>query len=120
MRRVKTLILCLEDREANLSLLKAVLEEAGYNVIGVSTERDALKVLGECPVCLTLSDHILRGTTGIQVAAKMKKIKADVPIVLHSGSNPDTMKNLDGFMNKEVPTTHFLAMIQDFISRYYS
>ena len=120
MGRVRPLILCLEDREQNLFLLKAVLERVGYNVIGVSTVPEALKVLQECPVCLTLSDHMLRGTTGTQVAAQMKKIKPDVPIVLHSGSNPDTMKNVDGFINKGVPTARFLTMIDDFIRRYCS
>jgi CheY-like chemotaxis protein len=116
----RPLILCLEDNESYLYLRKAVLEHAGYNVIGVSTADAALDALREAPVCLVLSDHMLRGATGTEMAAKMKEIRPDVPVVIHSGSNPDSMKNVDVFINKDVPTAKFLAIIRDVFHRYCS
>jgi CheY-like chemotaxis protein len=43
---------------------RAVLEEAGYAILSATNETEALEVLSEAPVCLVLSDHMLRGTTG--------------------------------------------------------
>jgi CheY-like chemotaxis protein len=116
----RPLILCLEDDESYLYLRQAVLQQAGYNVIGVSTAADALQALREAPICLILADHMLRGTTGTEVAAKMKQIRPDVPIVLFSGNNPDSMKNVDLFINKDVPTAKFLAILRDVLNRYSS
>lgn len=117
---IRPLILCLEDNESYLYLRKAVLEGAGYNVIGVRSANDALIALREAPVCLVLADHMLRGTTGTEVAAKMKEIRPDVPIVIHSGTNPDSMKHVDVFINKDVPTATFLAIVRDVFHRYCS
>ena len=79
-----------------------------------------LETLREAPVCVVLADHMLRGTTGVEVAAKMKKIRPDVPLILYSGTNPDSMKNVDLFINKDVPTSMFLAILRDVLSRYCS
>jgi CheY-like chemotaxis protein len=116
----RPLIVCIEDNEQHLRLRKAVLEKSGYDVIGVTTAHDALTVLRQCPVCLVLSDHMLRGTTGAELASKLKKIKMDVPIVVHSGTTPETMKHVDGFVSKDLSTTEFLAFIRDFVRRYCS
>jgi len=116
----RPLIVCIEDNEQHLRLRKAVLEKSGYDVIGVTTAHEALTVLRECPACLVLSDHMLRGTTGAELASKLKKIKMDVPIVVHSGTTPETMKHVDGFVSKDLSTTEFLAFIRDFVRRYCS
>jgi hypothetical protein len=63
---------------------------------------------------------MLRGATGTEIAAKMKQIRPDVPIIIHSGTNPDSMKNVDVFINKDVPTANFLAIIRDVFHRYCS
>jgi len=79
---------------------------------------DALRSLKEAPVCLVISDHMLRGSTGGELAGKMKAIKPDVPIVLYSGNPPDTMRGVDCFINKNESRTQFLAIISDLIHRY--
>src|SRR5437868_8094516 len=47
------------------------------------------------PVSLVLSDHMLRGTTGIALAHQLKAIKPHVPFVLYSGAVPDIMGDAD-------------------------
>lgn len=115
----KPLILCIEDNENYLLLRKAVLERYGFNVVGASTGQQALEILREAPVCLTISDHMLRGTTGTQLAEQMKGIKPDVPIVLHSGCQPESLQNVDAFISKAEPTTAFLRMIYELVCRFY-
>ena len=116
----RPLILCLEDDESYLRLRKAVLEKQGYNVIGVHAAQDALSTLGEAPVSMVLADHMLRGTTGVGLAAKMKRLKPDVPVVLYSGKQPESLANVDVFINKDVSTQEFLGLIRDVLQRYAS
>ena len=117
---VRPLILCLEDEASYLRLRKAVLEKNGYNVIGVNAAKDALDTLREAPVCMVLADHMLRGTTGTALAAEMKLIKPDVPVVLYSGQQPETLTNVDVFIKKDVSTQDFLGLVRDVMKRYSS
>jgi DNA-binding NtrC family response regulator len=116
----KPLLLCIEDEPRQLTVRKAVLEQDGYNVIGVSTSEDALRTLREAPVCTVIADHMLQGTKGIDLAKQMKKIKPDVPIILFSGSLPQSLNGVDVFVNKGEPTPRFLRIVRDVVERYCS
>ena len=115
----KPLILCIEDNVEHLQLRKTVLENAGYGVLGASTGEEALEILREAPVCLVLSDHMLGGTTGTALAKEIKKIKRNVPVILHSGNVPESLQNVDGFINKDESVSSFLALIYGFVKRYH-
>lgn len=103
-----------------LAIRMKVLEQDGYNVIGVTTAEDALKTLRESPVCTTIADHMLRGTTGVELAKRMKKIKPEVPVILFSGSLPEHFDGVDVFINKGEPTAEFLRIVRDVIERFRS
>jgi len=90
----RLLVLCVEDDPVYLHLRKAVLEKQGYNVIGVTTAGDALQTPHEAPVCCVLADHMLQGASGVELAQLMKRIKPDVPIILHSGTAPETIQGI--------------------------
>jgi CheY-like chemotaxis protein len=117
-KTAKPLILCIEDNEKYLALRKAVLERDGFDVLAATTGEQALEILHEAPVCLTISDHMLRGMTGVQLAKRMKALKPDVPIVIHSGHVPDTLENVDAFINKDEPTANFLRMVHNLVRRF--
>ncbi len=74
----------------------------------------------EATVSLVIADHFLRGLTGTDLALKLKKIKPTVPILLHSGAQPDTMKNVDAFRNKGEPIAEFLRVVRDLVRRFSS
>ncbi|HZR64312.1 MAG TPA: response regulator [Terriglobales bacterium] len=115
----KPLILCVEDEPISLLLRKKVLERDGYNVIGVTTAQDAISTLREAPVCATIADHMLQGTTGIELARQMKTLKRDVPIILFSGTLPEHLDSVDVFIHKGEPTSEFLRIVRDVVNRYY-
>ena len=115
---IRPLILCVEDNETHLRLRKALLEKAGYTVLGATTGVEAMEMLRDAPACLVLSDHMLRGTTGTALARDMKKIKRDVPVVVHSGDVPESMEYVDGFINKDESVSIFLALVHGFVKRY--
>jgi CheY-like chemotaxis protein len=113
----KPLLLCVEDDPIYLDLRKAVLENEGYSVIGVTSVDEALQTLREAPVRCTIADHMLKGQTGIDAAKEMKKIKPNVPIILYSGTNPETIQHVDVFINKGEPTATFLQIVRDVVQR---
>ena len=116
----KPLILCIDDDETQLALRREILESHGFLVLNASNTRDAVRILRETPVSLVLSDHMLRGTTGTRLAAKLKRLKPDVPVVLYSGSSPKSLLNVDCFINKTEPVSRFLALICDLVDRYWT
>jgi len=116
----KPLILCIEDEPIPLLIRKKVLEQDGYSVVGVTTAADALRTLREAPVCAIIADHMLQGTTGTELAKEMKKIKPDVPIILFSGSMPEHLASVDVYVNKGEPTSTFLNIVREVVSRFCS
>ena len=115
---IRPLILCIEDSPTYLLLRKKVLEREGYAVIGVTSSDDALTALRDFPVCATIADHMLQGTTGVELAREMKKIKPKVPIILFSGTVPQSLNSVDVYVNKGEPTAKFLGIVRAVVQRY--
>ncbi len=113
----KPLILCLEDNPTYLALRKKVLEHDGYEVISVTTAGEAVKALREFPICATVADHLLQGTTGTPLARDMKKIKPQVPIILFSGDIPENLDSVDVYLNKAEPAAKFLDIVRAVVER---
>ena len=116
----KALILCLEDNPTHLALRKKVLEREGYDIISVATADEAVKALRNFPICAVITDHLLQGTTGTQLAREMKKIKPYVPIILFSGTIPTNLNNVDVYINKAEPAAKFLSIVRAIVQRYRS
>ena len=111
-------ILCVEDNKAYLRLRKTLLEKEGYLVFTATTGSRALAIMQRVPVSLVLSDHMLRGTTGIALAHQLKAIKPHVPFVLYSGAVPDIMGDADCFISKDETVARFLSIISSLIRRH--
>ena len=114
----RALILCVDDNQTGLRLLNDILVRSGYAVLLASTAEESLEMLREAPVSLVVADHLLRGTTGVELAAQFKALKPTVPVVLHSGTNPDTVRHVDAFIHKGEPVEAFLAIVNDLVKRF--
>ena len=98
----KTLILCVDDEELPLTLRKLVLEKQGYTVETVRSATEAMRTLSDHPVDLVLTDQVMPGGTGTELAQSIKKRWPDLPVILISGVNaipPDAMY-ADMFISK--------------------
>jgi hypothetical protein len=51
---------------------------------------------------------------------ELKSIKRDVPIVLHSGSMPSNLQNIDVYINKDESTSGFLRIVSEVVRRFCS
>lgn len=111
--REQARILCLDDERVGLAVRVAVLRHAGYTVLSATSAEEALQIFTDQPIDLVISDHLLRGTTGTQVALSMKRIRSRVPIVILSGlvSAPEGIEYADIFMSKLEPPSVLLATI---------
>lgn len=116
----RALILCVDDQTASLHLIRDILVRNGFAVLLASTAEQALEMLREAPVSLVIADHLLRGITGTELAAQLKAVKPSVPVVLHSGTNPDTIRHVDAFIHKGEPVEAFLELVTDLTRRFSS
>lgn len=116
----RALILCVDDNQTTLDLLNEILVGEGFAVLLASTAEQAVEILRETPVSLVIADHLLRGSTGTELAAQLKALKPNVPVVLHSGTNPDSVRHVDAFIHKGEPVDTFVALIADLVSRFSS
>jgi CheY-like chemotaxis protein len=95
-------ILCVDDEENSLSLRKPVLEMAGYAVLTAASAAQALQVLSSHKIDLLLTDYLMPGLTGTELARAAKNICPELPVILLSGITelPPDMENVDLFLSK--------------------
>jgi DNA-binding NtrC family response regulator len=95
-------ILCVDDESLPLLLRKLVLEKQGYRVVTASSATDALRALKEHPVDLVLTDQLMPGGTGTELAQSIKREWPGLPVILMSGVNeiPPDVGYVDVFISK--------------------
>ena len=78
-------ILCVDDDPVVLSLQRALLEAAAFSVITARNAEEALRVFsGELPDAVVL-DYAMPGTNGAALAARMRRIDEEIPLILNTG-----------------------------------
>lgn len=80
-------ILCVDDEPVSLLVRTRVLEKAGYEVIPVNSAAEALEALQSRPVDLVLTDLIMPGMNGAELAREIKTQNPGLPVILFSGVN---------------------------------
>jgi len=80
--RPKKIILCVDDNEQELSVLKFMLETNGYRVVSATNGQDAIAVFGENSVDLVLADYGMPQMNGNQLVDRLKQIASHVPMIL--------------------------------------
>jgi PAS domain S-box-containing protein len=80
-------ILYVDDERALVSLTKRALERLGYQVSGFSSPSEALRAFRGNPGIydLVITDMNMPGSSGLEFARELLKLKPDVPLVLSSG-----------------------------------
>jgi len=80
--RPKKIILCVDDNEQELSVLKFMLETNGYRVVSATNGQDAIGIFTENSVDLVLSDYAMPQMNGNQLVDRLKQIASHVPMIL--------------------------------------
>jgi CheY-like chemotaxis protein len=80
--RPKKIILCVDDNEQDLSILKFMLSTNGYRVVSASNGADAIDIFADLNVDLVLSDYAMPQMNGSQLVNRLKQIASHVPMIL--------------------------------------
>jgi len=118
MPRQKATILCIDDHWNGLLGCKMLLEENGYEVLEASGGPEGLKLFLSHPVDAVVLDYQMPGMNGDAVAAKMKRIKSRVPIMLLSAYGPlpqSKLRSVDSFLSKSQPPAILLSTLHDLL-----
>jgi CheY-like chemotaxis protein len=102
MSKGRPVILCVDDEPNALILRKLVLQKAGYEVITASSGKQALELADSQIIDLLLSDQLMPGMTGTQLAREIRARMPNARIVLISGVNeiPPDADVADIFLSK--------------------
>ena len=120
MSRTKATILCIDDHWNGLIGRKMLLEKSGYEVLEASGGDEGLKLFRTRPVDAVVLDYQMPGMNGDVVAAKMKRINSQVPIMLLSAYGPlpkNKLSSVDSFLSKSQPPNILLSTLQDMLGR---
>jgi CheY-like chemotaxis protein len=94
-------VLVIEDDDAVRSLVIRMLERVGHEVVATPDGREALRLFGEEPTDLVITDINMPGMDGIEVISAFRAMRAGVPIIAISGG---------GLMPKELLLSSAAAM----------
>jgi len=79
-----------------------VLQKSGYDVLTATSGPQALEIVGSCNIDLILSDQLMPGMTGTQLAKEAKALRPALPVIIVSGVNeiPTDAEHADLFVSK--------------------
>ena len=80
-------VLVVDDEESLVAVTSEVLLRLGYEPVGFSDSRAALAAFESAPERFdaAITDEVMPGLTGTELAALLRRRRADLPIVLVSG-----------------------------------
>ena len=79
-------ILFVDDDPLIAMSTMEMLEDLGHQVIGASSGHHALDILrSDQPIDLMMTDHVMPGMTGIELAAASRKVRPSLPVLLATG-----------------------------------
>jgi len=115
----KPVILCVDDEQIPLTLRKSVLEKLGYSVLTANSGTEALEQLQRQHVDLVLTDMLMPGLSGAELAREIKQRLPQLPVILFSGVNemPEDASYADVFLSKVEGPARMSATISEVLSQ---
>jgi CheY-like chemotaxis protein len=115
---VRSKILIVDDKRERLTILSAVLEVNGYEVLSALNGSDALRLVASTSVDLVVLDYYMPIMSGGTVAMEMRSMLPNLPIIIYSGALtlPDLVISMvDGFISTSEEPEALLAKIAELL-----
>ncbi|NOV98667.1 response regulator [Isoptericola halotolerans] len=114
-------VVVVDDDPYVVEVLSALLEDRGYEAVGITDGRAALELVAEEHPAAIVLDLAMPGTDGAEVLAELRHAAATarVPVVVVSGTDPadarETAVLADGWLVKPVDPARLLSTVRDVI-----
>jgi DNA-binding response OmpR family regulator len=113
-------VLCIDDNCDVLQIEKAILEEAGYEVLLASNGADGLNLARCSMVDIVILDCEMPQMTGTEVAHRIRAMRPMLPIIMVSGADQpkETTGLVDCFVPKARMPKTLLPEVKRFLRRW--
>jgi len=113
-------ILCVDDEEIPRTLRVMVLIKQGYTVLAAVSAVQALELLDRHHVDLVLTDQMMPGIVGTELAKKLRAGRPWLPIIIVSGVNeiPEDAIFADRFVSKVEGPEALFRNIAEVLAHY--
>ena len=112
-------ILLVEDNEVIRMVVQHILEEGGFEVLVASDAAGALQIEGNFPriIHLLLSDVMMPGISGPELAKKLKALRPEMRVMLMSGYSEGMLILNYGwyFIQKPFVPTALMGRVNDLL-----
>jgi len=112
-------VLCVDDETVGLRVRKIMLEGHGFKVLTATSGEQGLALLADNDVDLVVLDYYMPGMNGGDVAAEVRRVSPQTPIIFLSAyfSLPPTALELaNAFITKGDPPDILIEKIEQLIS----
>jgi DNA-binding NtrC family response regulator len=117
-------ILVIDDEVSLVYYLRELLRKKGYEVSVASDSHEAWDMFSADPdkYDLVVTDQTMPGLSGVQLAAKMLTLRADLPIILCTGYSDIvgegniSQYGIKGFMAKPIDSRELLRTVHNLLS----
>jgi CheY-like chemotaxis protein len=87
-------LLVVEDEDTVRALTLRVLADAGYAVVAARHGEEALELIRQMPIDLVISDVVMPGMGGAELAERLATERPGLPLVFMSGYTGDDVARL--------------------------
>lgn len=116
-------ILVIDDEVSLAYFIRELLQRRGYRVTVATDSHEAWDIFNASPsqFDLVVTDQTMPGISGVQLAAKMLELNADLPIILCTGYSDVVGEHnvakfgIKGYMSKPLDSMKLLGLIHKFL-----
>ena len=108
-------ILLAEDDNSVRYFLARSLENAGHEVLAFADGEDAVPVLEAGPYDLLITDIVMPGMDGIELARLAKKVRSSLPVIFITGFsavNVEALESVEGVSQMISKPFHLSSLVE--------
>ena len=113
-----TCILVADDSRQYAELLRATLEEAGYDVVTAYSGLSAIAAVQQHDVGVAVLDVLMPGISGDAVAERLRQLDPTLPVVLMTGHAGDDYAAASGLpvLHKPFPEEALVEAVRELMA----
>jgi len=101
-RGASQLVLVTEDDESIRELARISLERLGYRVVAAANPDEAISIAASTTIALLVTDVVMPGRSGIELAREIRSRNGHLPVVFMSGYAMGVIEQQGGLDGKDV------------------